>query len=69
MGEIVFPQGRTHQLFIQNQVISHDNMHANSLLKPEQVALRNIHVYTDMHVIIINEKIGHRFEREQGGGL
>lgn len=33
----------------------------------EQVVLRNTYVHTYMHILIINEKRGHEFQREHGG--
>lgn len=61
MGEIVFR--RAHQLDSQHQLFSPENTHPRTIIHTEQVALRNTYVHTYMHIIVINEKSGHEFER------
>lgn len=50
-------------------MLSPENMHdtRNITTQIEHVVFRNIIVHTYIHVIIINEKRGHTFERDQGG--
>lgn len=61
-------QVRAHQLVIQYQVCSPENMHnTRNIMQPEQVILRNICAYTHRYVTTINGKRGQEIERDQVG--
>lgn len=44
---------------------SHENLYMSNIILTEEVLFRNIYVCTYIHVIIVNETVGHKFKREQ----
>lgn len=49
------PQGRTHQLVVQGQVVSPEDIHISNIWT-QQVLFRNIYACTHLHTGIIGEK-------------
>lgn len=56
-------QGIAHQLVVQFQKLSHENVYTSNIIQTRQVIFRNSYAYTHMHVTIIIEKRGQRFGR------
>jgi hypothetical protein len=68
------PLGRAHQLVIQ--MVRPGNMHSRNITQTEQVEIKNIYVYTYMHVMTMQKEaiskrakrvIGKDLEGEKGG--
>lgn len=51
---------------IQYQIVSSEDVHTSSIIQMNSVVFRNIYVYISTYTLttIINNKRGHKFERE-----
>lgn len=50
-NERSFPQGSTHQLFVQSQKVSPENIHASSI-QTDQVLFRNMYIHMYLYIFI-----------------
>lgn len=62
------PQERAQPVVYLYQMLCPKTIHLNNIIHTEQVILRNVSVYTYMHLIKINGKRD-EFEPEQGGHM
>lgn len=65
-GDMYLPQGREHQLLIQYQTVSPENIHRSNIIQNKQV----VFVYTEIyitHVMVINELGAINLERSKKG--
>jgi hypothetical protein len=60
----VFP-GDEHTDWLSRTQWSALKIHTSNIIRTKKIIFRNIYVYTYIHIIIISEKRGHKFEREQ----
>lgn len=64
------PQGRTHQLVVQGQVVSPEDIHISNIWT-QQVLFRNVYACTHVHTGIIGEeealKVKENWEGEREG--
>lgn len=71
---MTFPKKR-HQVVIQYQMVSPEDIHGSNIIQTKQVTFRNIYniylyvyAYTYLHAITINERRGHKFKGKLRGG-
>lgn len=63
--ETQYSSGKCKLIGYLTPIGSSENLYSVNI-QTEQVIFKSVHVYTDMHIITINEKKGHVFERESG---